>query len=524
MDFNKKIIFLLLIFLSCSFSLFAASVKIITGRNGEKLIIMQNNLLRLQIDPNHGARVEGFQYKPWGKINIIQDKNGQGLLADHFWQESWPGQFWNAKYNYKILSRGPAEVSVGFSCLSQNNGIPQVAGILLEKTITLKENDRVIMVTISLTNKTSTGKYVGYWLQNVCWLGGEKPDNYYFRPGKTGINITSSNEANPPDGGFLRHPQAGWLAGIDKKTKTGLIFFMNYNELWFLYNCTAASTIEWQYQAVVISPGRTWRTHITIVPVSEVKSLSGNSIKKVVQSLSVYSIKSQKKFTLVLRPEKIIRIIKPQPHVLFLKGLFSPQYHIGEVLKQVSSSVKIKEGYVYDSVFGSHLDYFPYNYDELMSYNLVIIGDVSAESLGNAGMEMLKDYCKYGGNILVLGGPCAYGDGGYQNTILNRILPVISQRPFDLRRSKKHEKIILSPKIRDMFSNKIPEPQYIHDVTVKPGAEVLMRYGSLPVIVSGHYGEGRIFCITAPPMGRHNIYKNAQWHKILVYLLKQAGI
>jgi uncharacterized membrane protein len=524
-------IFLIILFLFCSFSLYAASVKVITSRDGEKIVLMQNNLFQMQIDPNQGARVEGFQYKPWGKINIISDKKQQGLLADHFWQESWPGQFWDAKYNYQILSSGPAEVSVRFSCLSRDKGVPQVADILLEKTITLKENDRVIRVTISLTNKSSKGKYIGYWLQNVCWLGGEKPDNYYFRPGKSSeVNIVTSNEDNPPDGGFLRHPQAGWIAGIDKKTKTGLVFFMNYKELWFLYNCTSSSTIEWQYHGVVISPGKTWQTRITIVPIAGLSSLKYSSVRRTVKSLWAYSIKSSKKFTEVLKPSKIARIIEPQPRVLFLKGFLSPQYHIEDTLKQISSSVKIKTGYVYTAVFGSHLDYFPYDYNELMSYNLVIIGDVSAETLGNAAIEMLKDYCQYGGNILVLAGPFAYGDGIYQNTILNKILPVISQHFFDIKQVRNHEKYMLVPGISRLFSNiylfsiKIPEPQYIQNVSVKSGAKVLMKYGSLPVIVTGHYGKGRIFCITVPPMGKHNIYKSAQWCKILIYLLKQAGI
>ncbi|HEY3415765.1 MAG TPA: hypothetical protein VGM23_02670, partial [Armatimonadota bacterium] len=200
----------------------AASVTVAKGADGKDRVTLANDLLTLQVNPARGARVDGFRYAPWGAISIMGDPNTHGLLVDHFWQEFWPGQFWEAKYDYQVLANGPDIASVKFSYLSK--GIPQVAGILVEKTITLYEHDRTVKVTIRLTNTTTEGRYVGYWLQNICWLGGDKEGDQYFRPSKRGIDQTSSDESNPRNGGFVREPQAGWLAAVDGKTQTGLVF------------------------------------------------------------------------------------------------------------------------------------------------------------------------------------------------------------------------------------------------------------------------------------------------------------
>ena len=91
-------------FLSCSACLEAASVKVIRAQDGTERVCLENDLIRLQIDPNRGARGDGFEFKPWGTMDILPKKSDHGLFMDHFWQELWPGQFLEANYKYEILS------------------------------------------------------------------------------------------------------------------------------------------------------------------------------------------------------------------------------------------------------------------------------------------------------------------------------------------------------------------------------------------------------------------------------------
>lgn len=617
-------------FLSCSACLEAASVTVIKAPDGTDRVCLENDLIHLEIDPNKGARGDDLKFKPWGDMEILPKKTAQWLFADMFWQEAWPGQFLESKYDYQILSNGPTEASVKFSRLSVNKGIPQIAGILLEKTITLKDGDRAIHTDIRLTNTTSEGKYLGYWEQNVGWLGGDKTGDFYFRPSKGGVDQASSDIADAPNGGFLRDPQAGWMAALDQKTQTGLVFLMDYNYLWFFYNCTGANTMEWQYDAVAIPPGKSWQTSMALVPVSQLGALnyasdkllanvsfkedpannqleitetymaaarpltslevqtgvellqshlkeegaktesisnlafepqsvtvavpydakkrepvvariawtgktekgepfsskaefwyqgSSSSNRDPVNGEPLYAIPSPKKEKEAIRPDRIERIVKDKPQVLFLKGLLSPDFRVEDAIHKLNPSAQIKEGYVYTGVFGSQLDYFPFDYNALMSYDLIVLGDVNATTLGDAVMEMLKDYCQHGGNLLVLPGPFAYGDGGYQGTAMDALLPVEGLREFDLQPS--------SGAMRAAFpgeSMKPEKPDYVQEIKAKADAKVLISCGKTPLLVRGQYGSGTIYCVAATPMGGHNIWDEPEWQNVLKIVLGDLGL
>jgi hypothetical protein len=56
--------------------------------------------------------------------------------------------------------------------------------------------------------------------------------------------------------------------------------------------------------------------------------------------------------------------------------------------------------------------------------HVFILGDVSAEQLGAAGLARLARFVSSGGGLLVLGGARSFGAGGYAGTPLARVLPV----------------------------------------------------------------------------------------------------
>ena len=442
---------------------------------------------------------------------------------------------------------------------------------------------------------------------------------------------------SPPDQGFVRDPQVGWTAGIDEKSGTGLVCFMDYNFLWFLYNCTSSSTIEWQDDAVAIPPGKSWETHVSVLPVSGLKSVSHAStrflmaatftedkaggrldvkqtyvaasrplrsvtVRTAVETLLThrkhaaghpkrladlgfqprtftvslpydtqkrepavvrlafkgrtatgetfqesaelwyrgsrtsnqdpnspdsspfYTIKAPKKVKVTVKPDKIARIVKEQAQVLFLKGVFSHFYRLEAAIAKLSPRAAVKEGSAYSGgVFGAQLDHFPYGYDTLMSYDLVILSDVSAAQLGETAIDMLRDYCRHGGNLLVLGGPFAYGSGGYGKTLLDEVLPVLSRKPFDLQAVEKGATVACSSKGIPAGAKAL-RPEYVHHVKAKPGADVLMTCGAWPVIVRGTYGSGKVCCVTAAPLGQSSFCDTAQWQEVLAYLFKDLGV
>jgi Mg-chelatase subunit ChlD len=61
----------------------------------------------------------------------------------------------------------------------------------------------------------------------------------------------------------------------------------------------------------------------------------------------------------------------------------------------------------------------------LAGYEAVVLEDVSALNLSRPQMEALKDYVRdLGGGLVVVGGPHAFGVGGYARTPLEEVLPV----------------------------------------------------------------------------------------------------
>jgi uncharacterized membrane protein len=69
---------------------------------------------------------------------------------------------------------------------------------------------------------------------------------------------------------------------------------------------------------------------------------------------------------------------------------------------------------------------FPENPSALLGCDLVILDDVSAYQLSRAQMQNIRDYVESGGGVFVLGGPDSFGAGGYEETEIEKALPVWS--------------------------------------------------------------------------------------------------
>ena len=76
---------------------------------------------------------------------------------------------------------------------------------------------------------------------------------------------------------------------------------------------------------------------------------------------------------------------------------------------------------------------------ELAGYDLVVLDGVAAEEVADHQVEGLATYLDNGGGLLVVGGPGAFGSGGYAGSPLDRLLPVTS----DLRRSGGRMAVVL---------------------------------------------------------------------------------
>jgi len=182
----------------------------------------------------------------------------------------------------------------------------------------------------------------------------------------------------------------------------------------------------------------------------------------------------------------------------------------------------------YNGAFGNRLSGFPYDYEELLKYNVAILGGAKQDALNDVGIEMLSDYLTAGGGMLVLGGPMAYSNSGLAGTKLSEMWPVaVSDKPFaianvDAAQIKVAEEV---PFLEDLDWSRSPKVKYLHEVTVRPSGKVILTAGDKPFLVIGETGprKARVACVLGAPIGtlergRLPFWEWSDWK----YLLRQV--
>lgn len=275
-DIERFVLHLAILLVLCSRPL-GAEVTVKENKQSDKSeIVMENSFVRMTIDLLHGARVTGFLHKATGHQWI---DSGQGLFADHVWQQTWPGELYSVPYEARVEKTGPKEGIVTVWRVIGGAGQKDIAGVRVERTLRLLDDSPAVEATIKLTNTTDGPRSVGYWSQHILNLGGPT-DNFYVRPSSRGLNI---GEKVYKDEGrqqtwlgeeWVKDPVAGWSAAVNPVQKEAAVFLMDYNDLRWLYNCIGAWTVEWYCDLLRMTPGREWTTHITLLPLTGYKSVT----------------------------------------------------------------------------------------------------------------------------------------------------------------------------------------------------------------------------------------------------------
>jgi hypothetical protein len=228
-----------------------------------------------------------------------------------------------------------------------------------------------------------------------------------------------------------------------------------------------------------------------------------------------YAIPAPAKVHHLLKPDKIERTHAAVPQVLFIKGLLAPAYHVEAALDASLPGAQVTACFMYNGVFGATLDYFPYDYDKLMAMDLVVLGDVSREALGDTAMEMLADYVTHGGHLLVLGGPLAYGSGRYKGSLLEAVLPVAITGGFDLQPCATPGPTSAFGPLTGVAPYDFTRDNWVHRVKVKPDAKILLQAGATPLVALSAPGQGTSICVVATPVGMQDWCTSRQCREVL---------
>jgi uncharacterized membrane protein len=575
-------------------------------REGDQ-IVLRNNEVQITINLAKGGSISDYQYAPF-KGNIATNTYG-GLLYDHVWEQTWPGEFFNRHYQGEILQAGPGEAAVKVWTTGEG---ASVKGLRLEREMRLREGDRALRCTVRLVNTTTEGRTTGYWSQSVFWFGESKEGMVWHQPTSRGVSH---------DGWFVDDFTAGWLGVTSSLVHGGLIFLMDYNDLFRLYPNAYSSTTEWMYDKVGIPAGKTWSTDFAVIPVGGIDgftygsqhllanlvvkrtpggleithqlSRSVEALKNVrvqtrvwglkqtwtavtpevrfpelteaVQSATVYpdgvggmpagvsvtvtgtddhnnlvteqygnyfggeyganiEMRDGKPILIFPRPPKQKVYLKPDvirytPHararVLFLRGFASRFFRVDEAIHAAFPDAEIVDGWLDQSPVGLLLSYFPADYDDLLSYDLIVLGNLPAQPLDLIGQEMLTDYVKAGGNLLLLGGDQAFGQADFTNAGLIAQLPVQLGGKYNWRKIPGGGALRVtaeSPVTKEVTFTGKEMVYYSHLCTPKANAVTVVSAGDRPILVLNAAPDtGRVACVLATPFGEAAQGETAFW-------------
>lgn len=245
--------------------------------------------------------------------------------------------------------------------------------------------------------------------------------------------------------------------------------------------------------------------------------------------ITTYYRKPPRKIKEYFKPERIFYYRKPEPKMIEFRGPFYEYWKISEAA--VEAGIKEIDGSYFKSISfaGNTLTYLPPTYDDFLKYDLIVLNNIDAESLTDFGLEVIKDFVKEGGSLLVVGGFYSYGPGGYSETQIEEVLPVkMSGKKFDFVKLNPPERLKIAKEAKILKNFRLQRKIYcfwIQEVIPKKESWVEMKVGEVPFLVCWRYGKGKVAAITGNVCGESNkgmkaFWETEEWKEILKILIK----
>lgn len=246
----------------------AARSRVETTRRGPRWV-MENDRVRVEIDPARGARIDRFVDKAFGR-SVVTDPDTQGLFIDHLAHQDWPGELWERAYEATPLHTAGPQVAVEFSTTIEgrfrDKEEPQSRGLVLRKTFRLRDGERGVRVEHNIENPTRTPKRFSLWVQNLQKLGPDPKENVAVRPAVAGVYRFKMLE-QPRGESWSRYLDStdAWTGVVDPVSGQGIIYFQDWDYLDAHYNAGKAFTVEWFMSPIILPPGKSWSTNSQMI-------------------------------------------------------------------------------------------------------------------------------------------------------------------------------------------------------------------------------------------------------------------
>lgn len=232
-------------------------------------------------------------------------------------------------------------------------------------------------------------------------------------------------------------------------------------------------------------------------------------------------------------PPANLRINRKDFKVFGVMGCNSRAYRLEEALRLVPVSEFDRGDCPGFSVAKNALTDFPYDYERLFKYRVLLYSNCDATVLRRIGASVLVKYLERGGAIVFVG-----GDSAFTNTLPNHEFPdyfPVKPRSHNIRRGvlRLNSPVRNHPIFQGVELSNLPYSQYYQDLELNPSlkSNVLLKLGDKPFIIESTKNGARIMTVLCVPFfdpdsmppGKTHYLQWDQWEKLLANVVRYAG-
>jgi hypothetical protein len=259
----------LLLSLAAADCLAQATAKATTA-DGRGRIVLENELLRLTVDPSLGRATEATL-----KAGGLNFASPYGLFGERM-------AGFGPAFEARVAESGPERAAV---VLTQRGGKPPEWNLEITKTISIARNSAAVRVEYAVANTSKASTRLAIRAHNGVIFPGAvqgSEDSWYSIPSAQGVRVELDQQPKPGErvvsGDFVEvAPVEGWVGGRSLSDHA-FVATMDWRALDVIYcylDKSPGATAEWGYNEMTIQPGETFRTAYVFTLCSNLPALHG---------------------------------------------------------------------------------------------------------------------------------------------------------------------------------------------------------------------------------------------------------
>ncbi len=228
---------------------------------GEPVVVLENDWVRLRVRPTMGGRIDELVYKPTD-THLTSREEG-AIFVDRVWNyasSDFYQQWMKAVYSYRV-EQSPERVAI---TLTAPGSVGNGKWMTVTKTFSLSADSSALRADYSfgVDQAAMVPQRVGLWWHN--YIGVPQEATTYFVPTLDGVK-----SAVFPGGGeyWWKHVARGWMA-MAGESGTGVAAIMDAGPTMLMYNYmrSGMGSAEWAFRSIEIANGGSLETTVWLVP------------------------------------------------------------------------------------------------------------------------------------------------------------------------------------------------------------------------------------------------------------------